>query len=76
MSDIDLNKIIVELVKEFSLPIYANAKKFGVDSLDKLKVIQNKCFTKYLKISRNCKISAPMKIIESLTTQKLQSEVV
>lgn len=51
MSDIDLNKIIVELVKEFSLPIYANAKKFGVDSLDKLKVIQNKCFTKYLKRS-------------------------
>lgn len=53
MSDLDLNKIIVELVKQFSAPVVEGAKSLGTDALEKLKVNLNLCFTKYLERSHD-----------------------
>ncbi|WP_444891613.1 NACHT domain-containing protein [Microbulbifer sp. DLAB2-AA] len=49
MSEIALNKVIIELVKQFSKPIIKGAKSIGKDALDKLSVNLNTCFTKYLE---------------------------
>jgi hypothetical protein len=51
MSEIDPNKVIVELVKQFSMPVVEGAKSFGKDALGKLRVNLNTCFTKYLERS-------------------------
>jgi hypothetical protein len=49
MSDIDPNKLAVELVRQFTAPVYEGAKLIGKDALGKLQVNLNTCFTKYLE---------------------------
>lgn len=49
MQEAELNKIIVELVKQFAKPVYIGAKALGTQAVDKLKVNLNTCFTKYLE---------------------------
>jgi hypothetical protein len=51
MEDIDLNKVILELVKQFSKPVLDGAKSIGKDSFDKLKVNMDVCYTKYIERS-------------------------
>ncbi|MFL0801315.1 MAG: NACHT domain-containing protein [Agarilytica sp.] len=51
MKEFDINKVAVELVKQFSKPVVSGATNIGKSGLEKLKVNLELCFTKYL--SRN-----------------------
>lgn len=51
MAELDANKIIIELIKQFSIPVYEGTKKLGKESIDKLKVTLDLCFYEYLKRS-------------------------
>lgn len=48
MKELDINKIAVELVKQFSKPVLDGLIHLGKDSLDKAKVSYDLCFTKYI----------------------------
>lgn len=48
MKELDPNKIAVELVKQFSKPIFDGVGKLTKDAHDKLKVTLNSCFSKYI----------------------------
>ncbi|MDR0189743.1 NACHT domain-containing protein [Pseudomonas yamanorum] len=44
----DINKIVPELIKQFSAPIFSGAKNLSRTVVDKLKVNLDLCFTKYI----------------------------
>ncbi|MFJ4193928.1 NACHT domain-containing protein [Pseudomonas sp. NPDC089534] len=47
-SELDINKIVPELVKQFGAPIFSGAKALSKSVVDKLKVNLDVCFTKYI----------------------------
>jgi hypothetical protein len=49
--DLDINKLVAELIKQFSAPVYDGLKRVGKESLDKIKVALDFCFAAYLERS-------------------------
>lgn len=47
-TDIDLNKIVPELIKQFGAPIFTSAKSLSKSLFDKFKVEFELCFSKYI----------------------------
>lgn len=51
MAELDVSKIAVELVKQFSKPVIEGVKSVGGSAKDRLRVDFHVCFTKYLERS-------------------------
>ncbi len=49
MHELELNKVIVELVKQFAQPVVIGVKALGIEKIDKIKATLNLCFTKYIE---------------------------
>lgn len=48
MTEMDMNKIVPELIKQFATPVFSGAKSLSKVVADKLKVNLDLCFSKYV----------------------------